>query len=118
MSRAILAFVALAGVSTALSAVGSFDDPANAVIRVRARITTPARRVDLTLHTGTVVSTSARVVSGAASVVDPQSCHAENGSGRAIEIDCQWLVTNLPSDRAAEWTISLDPAGDGVVEIY
>ena len=118
MSRVILALAALAAVSAALSAVGSFDDPANAVIRVRARITTPARRIDLSPGTGTVVSASARVVSGAASISDPQSCQADNGSGRAVELDCQWLLTNLSSDGAAAWTISLVPAGDGIVEIY
>jgi hypothetical protein len=118
MSRVIVVVVALAGVGAALSAVGRFDDPADEVVRVRVRITTPARRVDLSLRTGTVVSASARVVSGDASLLDPQSCHANNGSGRAVELDCQWLLTNLPTDGAAEWTVSLDPAGDGVVEIY
>jgi hypothetical protein len=118
MSRVIVVVVALASVGAALSALGRFDDPADEVIRVRARITTPARRVDLSLRSGTVVSTATRAVSGTGSVPDPQSCHADNGSGRAFELDCQWLLTNLASAGAAEWSISLDPAGDGIVEIY
>jgi glycoprotein endo-alpha-1,2-mannosidase len=120
MRRLILAFVALAG-GAALAADLNVNDPANEIVRVRARITTPARRVDLSLRTGTVVSAQARVLSGSASAdtgVESRACHVENGSSRPIEIDCQWLLTNLPPDGSAEWTVSLEPAGDGVVEIY
>src|SRR5262245_13807312 len=114
MKRLIPVAVAVAGICAALRANVSVNDPASQVVRVRARVTTPARRADLSLRSGTVVSARSTVTSGTASgTFDPQSCHVENASAREIEIDCQCLVANLPEDGLADWKVSLEPASSG-----
>ena len=120
LKRAILATVAVVAICSAVRATVSVTDPASEVVRVRARLTTSARRAELSLGTGTVVSARSAVMSGAAATgtFDAQACHAENASTREIEIDCQWLVTNLPADGLADWTVTLEPESESVIEIY
>ena len=121
MRRLILVLVALAGACTALGSDFGFNDPANEVIRIRARLTTPARRANLSLLTGTVVSARASITSGSGSIdakFDGPACLVENDSSREFEVDCQWLVTNVPPGGLAEWTVSLQPSSDSVIEIY
>jgi len=120
MRRLIVGVVVFTGVWTAVRAGVSVSDPASEVVRIRARLTTPARRADLSLRTGTVVSARSTVMSGSAvaGTFDPQACHVENASTRELEVDCQWLVTNLPSDGLVEWSVSVEPASQSVIEIY
>src|SRR5262245_26702407 len=121
MRGVILVFAALATVCTALRAGAGFSDPANEIIRIRARLTTAARRADLSLQTGTIVNARARLISGSATVAarfDAPTCRLENESPREAEVECLWLATNLPPDGAAEWRVALEGSASVVVEIY
>ena len=121
MSRLILACFVLGGACAVLQAGRSFDDPASNVVRIRARVTTSAERADLSLSTGDVVHARAGVASASApahAAADGPVCRLENQSGREIEIECQWLVAGLPPRGSAEWSVSLDPVSDAVIEIY
>jgi hypothetical protein len=120
MTRVILACFVLGGACAVLQAA-RFDDPANNVVRVRARLTTLAQRADLSLETGTVAHARAGVASAAAdarAAIDGRACRLENESAQEAEIECLWLVAQLPAQGLAEWRVLLDPPTDAVIEIY
>jgi Glycosyl hydrolase family 99 len=120
MSRLILGCFAIGTACAALQA-GRINDPADSVVRIRARLTTSAERADLSLATGAVVQARAGVASASEhtrATADGPACRLENESTQEVEIECQWLVANLPPHGLAEWSVSLDPPSDSVIEIY
>src|SRR5262245_51846387 len=114
MKRGFFALFAAVGAYVALSAssgvtgVNDHDDPASDLVRVRARLTTAAQRADLALTSGKPIRTRA-ITSGAASIharFDGSTCRVENDpnpAGDIADVDCQWLVVNLPATGIAAW---------------
>jgi Glycosyl hydrolase family 99 len=126
MMRMFFALVAITAAWVALRAspgLNGRDDPTNDLVRVRARLTTTAQRADLSLLSGAPIRTRA-ITTGAASIharFDGSTCHVENDKGPAsdvADVDCQWLVANLPATGIAAWSLSVTPASDAVVEVY
>jgi hypothetical protein len=123
-----LVFFALSTIVGAYVAAGASPgladrDPTDDLVRVRARLTTAARRAALSLLSGTAIRTRA-ITSGAASIdarFDGSTCRVENDpdpDADIADVECQWLVANLPATGIAAWSLSVAPAGDAVVEVY